>query len=345
MLAPVHRCQICVSDQTGLQAADVRADIFNILSRNVSTEDLCPVKTRVHHYAHTLHVAFVVMGFRDTTLIDAALRSMLYFRSCPLHLHVIVDAATADIDWSWLQSHVLVTLSLHLTEFAPEKTLQPETFRRWGTGNADGIEYAWPREALPSRFAKLSMDTIIPDNVDRVLFMDNDVVLLDDVCKAQSVFDDMPASAIFGMSPQMSDLYTKVAAPFAYPVTPAQTWRAHPGVNSGTIFWQLDAARSQRWSLDLVWLKMLEEGIKLYNFGLLDQDIFNYFGWQHPHLLWVSQSTSRLLIQMHTVPLHGFMHACVLNSSKAANCARLEQSSYVALLATSLRLCVSQCLH
>ena len=38
------------------------------------------------------------------------------------------------------------------------------------------------------------------------------------------------------------------------------------------------------------WLQYLEEAIDSYNFGLLDQDIFDYAAWQHPELLQVSLS-------------------------------------------------------
>lgn len=36
------------------------------------------------------------------------------------------------------------------------------------------------------------------------------------------------------------------------------------------------------------WLQHLESGISQYNFGLLDQDVFNYVGWLHPEFIQVN---------------------------------------------------------
>lgn len=228
----------------------------------------------------------------------------------------MVDEATADIDWEWLSWYVDVQHSMYMTSFDPKAALRSSTYETWGTGiTPDGEPFAWPREVIPSRFAKLSLDSIITSNIEDLLFVDNDVVFLGDVCTAHGVFDSMSDTALFGMAPQMSDLYSHVHAPFAFPVEASQRWREQPGVNSGVIFWKLARVHKTCWSrsanecrhaapskdklldhgknnspIQRHWLQYLEEAIDSYNFGLLDQDVFNYVAWQHPELLQVSQS-------------------------------------------------------
>ena len=195
--------------------------------------------------------------------------------------------------------------------FDPKAALRSSTYETWGTAiSRSGQAYAWPREVLSSRFAKLSVDTIVTGDTDDLLYLDNDVVFLDDVCKAHDVFETMSNTSIFGMAPQMSDLYTRAQAPFAFPVEASMRWMDQPGINSGVIFWKLGRARMNCWSQPTEecriatsasavgnsqndstkqhWLQYLEQGMDSFKFGLLDQDIFNYIAWMHPSLLEVS---------------------------------------------------------
>lgn len=264
-------------------------------------------------------MAFVITNKRDTTLVDTALRSLLYYRTCAVHFHFVVDEATAGIDWNWLSWWANIQHSVYTTNFDPKAALRSSTYETWGTGvTPDGERFAWPREVIPSRFAKLSLDTIITGDVENLLFVDNDVVFLDDVCKAHAVFDSMSGTSLFGMATQMSDLYTHVQAPFAFPVEASKRWRDQPGVNSGVIFWKLKQAHENCWSRSAEdcrsatqasedsqnirrhWLQHLEEAMDNYNFGLLDQDVFNYVAWRYPELLEVSHDHWTLCC-MHAV--------------------------------------------
>lgn len=269
-----------------------------------TTDDICRAQKEPNTRLPTLHLAFVVTGNPDTALVDTALRSLLYYRTCPVHIHLVEDDATDTIDWDWLGWFPEVQHSTYVTHYNrgfDQSVLKPSTYEHWGTGTTPwGEKYAWAREVIPSRFAKLSLDAILPQGIEEVLFADNDVVFLDDVCKAHDVFASMPRTAVFGMSPQMSDLYTHVQAPYAFPVKASERWQDQPGINSGVIFWKLERARQMCWSPSFSeprpqhclrrwdWLQFLESGIAQYNFGLLDQDIFNYAGWLHPEWVHVS---------------------------------------------------------
>ena len=290
---------------------------------DLNADDLCRSHSDAQPTSRALTLAFVITSLRDTTLLDTALRSLLYFRTCAVHLHLVVDEATADIDWDWLSWYPNVQHSVYVTSFDPKAALRSSTYEKWGTGTTPaGEPYAWAREVLPSRFAKLSLDTIITGDVENLLFVDNDVVFLDDVCKAHDVFDSMSDKSLFGMATQMSDLYTHVQAPFAFPVEASKRWRDQPGVNSGVIFWKLKRAHDNCWSRSAEdcrssviaskdsqssaprqhWLQHLEEAMDNYNLGLLDQDVFNYVAWRYPELLEVSQNHPSCMHSIQCVP-------------------------------------------
>lgn len=275
-----------------------------------SVDDLCRSRSDVQPTSRGLHLAFVITSKRDTTLVDAALRSFLYFRTCPVHFHFVTDEATAGIDWAWLSWWGNVQYSVYTTSFDPKMALRSSTYEKWGTGmTQDGERFALPREVMPSRFAKLSLDTIITGDIENLLFVDNDVVFLDDLCQAHAVFDSMSNTSLFGMAPQMSDLYSHTQAPFAFPIEASKRWRGHPGVNSGIIFWKLKRVHNTCWSrsaeecrrataantgslyspIQQHWIQYLEQGVDNYQFGLLDQDVFNYVASRHPELLEVSR--------------------------------------------------------
>ena len=307
--------------------------------QEISADELCRSYSDAQPTSRTLDLAFVITNLRDTTLLDTALRSLLYFRTCAVHIHLVVDEATADIDWDWFSWYPNVQHSVYITSFDPKTALRSSTYENWGTGTTpEGEPYAWPREVMPSRFAKLSLDTIITGDIENLLFVDNDVVFLDDVCKAHDVFDSMSDKSLFGMATQMSDLYTHVQAPFAFPVEASKRWRGQPGVNSGVIFWKLKRAHDSCWSRSAEdcrnstsgsitanedrhyvnsaprqhWLQHLEEAMDSFNLGLLDQDVFNYVAWRYPELLEVSQE-------------HSILHACF--SVKRQNSTHTECNS------------------
>ena len=280
-------------------------------SEEPSVDDACRSHSAVQPSSRALDLAFVITNKKDSTLLDTALRSLLYFRTCAVHLHFVVDEATADIDWNWLSWWPNVQHSVYQTSFDPKAALRSSTYEKWGTGvTPAGERYAWPREVMPSRFAKLSLDTIITGDIENLLLVDNDVVFLKDVCEAHDVFDSMSDTTLFGMATQMSDLYTHVQAPFAFPVEASKRWMDQPGVNSGIIFWKLKRVHDSCWSSlaedcrsyssanedsqSVIprqhWLQHLEEAMDSYNLGLLDQDVFNYVAWRYPQSLEVSQN-------------------------------------------------------
>lgn len=299
-----HNGTACCKGFVRLRSASAACFLAGQGREDATADEACKALVEPTSSSPTLHLAFVVTGDPDTALIDTALRSLLYYRSCPVHFHFVEDEVTAGIDWDWLGWFPSVQHSTYLTHYDKgfaQSVLKPSTYETWGTGiTADGEKYAWSRAVIPSRFAKLSLDSILPEGIDDVLFVDNDVVFLGDVCKAHSVFANMSRTAVFGMSPQMSDLYTHVQAPFAFPVQYHDRWRGQPGVNSGVIFWKLERARKMCWSPSYItprlercwrrldWLAYLESGISKYNFGLLDQDVFNYAGWLFPEIIHVS---------------------------------------------------------
>ena len=110
--------------------------------------------------------------------------------------------------------------------FSVHELLSKREFESWGSASFSS------RDILSSHIAKLSLEEIV-DNVENLLYLDEDVVFLDDPCKAHQVFDDMPETALFGMAANMSPHYREVRAKFAAKIPTALQWRGEAGVNSG----------------------------------------------------------------------------------------------------------------
>ena len=181
-------------------------------------DDACKAQSYTNSSEPTLHLAFVVTGDPDTTLIDTALRSLLYYRSCPVHFHFVQDQVTNQIDWDWLGWFEHVQHSTYMTQYDPQSVLKPTTYETWGTGTTpEGEQYAWSRAVIPSRFAKLSLDAILPNGIEEVLFVDNDVVFLDDVCKAHYVFKQHVPHRCFWHEPSNVRLVHSRASAFCIP--------------------------------------------------------------------------------------------------------------------------------
>ena len=139
----------------------------------------------------------------------------------------------------------------------------------------------------PEAAAKLILDTLLPEVIKTVLYLDTDILLIGDICPSVPVFRLMN-DTIFGFAPEMSSWY-------AYEPAVIGNWSSttesvnkishnyfyespYVGFNSGAIFWNLQLARKAQWSQS--WSMQLTESMVKHtvdNLRLGDQDVFNLF--------------------------------------------------------------------
>lgn len=222
---------------------------------------------------HT-NVALLVTGTGYIEEAAAALTSLLYFRSCPIHAFMVADRAAAaalqrHAPWNGADAHDHFTWSLvELPEDPHDAT--------------DGVSSPFPGHAL----LKCSMDRLLPANVDRVIVSDLDVLWTSDVCDIHDDMDTWHDDAFVGMAPEDTYYYVvpeRVGSGF--PIPDSNPYKLHrmDGINSGVIAYKLDRAR--RAGFTAAWVAhMTRLGEPLV---LGDQTVFNRFLTAHPHFLHV----------------------------------------------------------
>jgi hypothetical protein len=224
-------------------------------------------------YKRHTNVALLVTGTGYIEQAAAALNSLLYFRSCPIHAFMVTDAAAAaalrhHAPWNGADAHPHFTWSLVQLPANPHDV-------------TDGVSSPFRGHAL----LKCAMDRLLPANVDRVVVTDLDVLWTGDVCDMHDEMDVWHPSAFVGLSPEDTYYYVvpeRVGTGFPIPDTSPYKLHRMDGVNSGVIAYKL--ARARQAGFTSAWaahVARLGPGA----LGLGDQDVFNRYLTERPHLL------------------------------------------------------------
>lgn len=223
---------------------------------------------------HT-NVAMLVTGTGYVEQAAAALNSMLYFRSCPVHVFMVADRAAAaalqrHAPWNGAEEHAHFTWSLVELPKNPRDV-------------TDGVSSPFRGHAL----LKCAMDRLLPATVDRVVVSDLDVLWTGDVCDMHAEMDTWHPDAFIGLAPEDTSYYvTPKRVGTGFPIPASNPYKLHrmDGVNSGVIAYKL--ARARRAGFTAAWaahMKRLGEPLELG-----DQTVFNRFltAWpQYLHIL------------------------------------------------------------
>ena len=220
---------------------------------------LCHAKSSklndVPNDCQTVHIAFVVGGYNATRGLAAILKSILFHRHNPLHLHIIVDSPAKLIVDELMKTWMLPSLKY---------TLYPLT---------DDLieEVEWiPNAHYSSIFGllKVLLPKILP--IDSVIVLDTDMIVLSDIAQLwQHLVSLRRGGKWLGLVENQSEWYR------------GTIWKEHRpwpalgnGFNTGTMLLDLSAMRNAGW--DLIWTKVTTEALKEHKYtSLADQDIIN----------------------------------------------------------------------
>jgi hypothetical protein len=242
----------------------------------------CLSETRVDATKKELSVSMVVSGsaghIEEAT---AALTSMLYFRTCRLHIYMLTDDANLRLmmqrpPWNETGAHSLLKVS-YIT--VPDHT-ENVTF---GVSNTFHAKYS---------ILKATMDRLIPGTVDRLVAADIDVLWVGDVCDIESEFDGWHQDAFIGVAPEESGWYLqpdKVEGKFAISAEHPYKIDGVDGLNGGMIYYKLAKARAANWTG--AWTDYIR-GLQHPNpLPLGDQDVVNRFGTIAPQFIHILPNT------------------------------------------------------
>ncbi|CAI9153498.1 unnamed protein product [Rangifer tarandus platyrhynchus] len=212
-----------------------------------------------------LQVAIVCAGHDSSRDVVTLVKSLLFYRKNPLHLHLVTDAVARNIlemlFHTWMVPAVQISF-YNADELKPQVSWIPNK-------HYSGL-YGLMKLVLPSA---------LPPDLARVIVLDTDVTFASDIAELWALFAHFSDKQAIGLVENQSDWYL------------GNLWRNHRpwpalgrGFNTGVILLRLDRLRQAGW--EQMWkLTATRELLTLPATSLADQDIFNAVIKEHPWLV------------------------------------------------------------
>ncbi|XP_036041346.1 LARGE xylosyl- and glucuronyltransferase 2 isoform X2 [Onychomys torridus] len=263
-------------------------------SRNRSAsglQSLLPPKCEVSP-PQLLHVAIVCAGYNSSREVITLVKSVLFYRKNPLHLHLVTDAVARNIletlFRTWMVPAVVIRF-YDAGELKPVISWIPNT-------HYSGL-YGLMKLVLPS---------VLPLSLARVIVLDTDVTFSSDIAELWTLFAHFSDKQVVGLVENQSDWYL------------GNLWKNHRpwpalgrGFNTGVILLWLDRLRQTGW--EQMWTLMAKRQLlTLTATSLADQDIFNAVIKEHPELVHPLPCVWNVQLSDHTLAERCYLEAADL---------------------------------
>ncbi|KAG4072697.1 hypothetical protein HA402_001809 [Bradysia odoriphaga] len=236
------------------QNSDVSGCSMNELCEEMFLLLLLLLLQSTYNNCTVVHIASVCAGTNSTRSLLQMVKSILYYRSSPLHFHILTDVGTEEHLKNSFQKWNL-----------PKVTLSFYDNKNWIS------KVAWiPNQHYSGVYGLLKL--MLPEalqNIDKVLVLDTDITFLTDVSNLWQNFDKFNGHQMLGLVENQSDMYTKLW------VTGARPWPAiGNGFNTGVILMDLKRIRDRNFFS--MWMATCEKLLIEYRqVRTADQDIIN----------------------------------------------------------------------
>uniref|UniRef100_A0A8C6C823 LARGE xylosyl- and glucuronyltransferase 2 n=1 Tax=Monodon monoceros TaxID=40151 RepID=A0A8C6C823_MONMO len=212
-----------------------------------------------------LQVAIVCAGHNSSRDVITLVKSMLFYRKNPLHLHLVTDAVARNILETLFHTWMVPAVRI---SFYNADELKPQV--SWIPNKHYSGLYGLMKLVLPSA---------LPPDLARVIVLDTDVTFASNIAELWALFAHFSDKQVIGLVENQSDWYL------------GNLWRNHRpwpalgrGFNTGVILLRLDRLRQAGW--EQMWkLTATRELLTLPATSLADQDIFNAIIKEHPWLV------------------------------------------------------------
>ncbi|XP_057636840.1 xylosyl- and glucuronyltransferase LARGE2 isoform X1 [Chionomys nivalis] len=311
----------------GLQAAaTLDGDPYG--SRNRSTSNLQPL---LPPKCELLHVAIVCAGHNSSREVITLVKSVLFYRKNPLHLHLVTDAVARSILETLFRTWMVPAVTIR---FYDAEELKP--LISWIPNKHYSGLYGLMKLVLPS---------ILPLSLARVVVLDTDVTFSSDIAELWALFAHFsgeapatlpwpaPSPTCPGPCCVLTLSHSPEAAPSCPPLPDKQViglvenqsdwylgnlWKNHKpwpalgrGFNTGVILLQLDRLRQSGW--EQMWKLMAKrELLTLQATSLADQDVFNAVIKEHPELVHPLPCVWNVQLSDHTLAERCYLEAADL---------------------------------
>ncbi|XP_065158374.1 xylosyl- and glucuronyltransferase LARGE2s-like [Atheta coriaria] len=226
---------------------------------NVTT---IPTSQNTWEKCEVIHLGFVCSGFKSNLYLHTMLKSLLFHRHNPLHLHIVVNKFSENVLRTLFDTWRIPKLNVSYYEMNP---LLPDV--RWVPNSHYSGLYG---------LLKLTFDKFIPKEVDKIIVLDTDLTFISDINDLWQLFSEFGYNQAIGLVENESDFYLS---------SKRTVWPAiGKGFNTGVILYRLDKLRLIAW--DKLWNRVAKKAAMLYGATSLgDQDIMNTVLKQYPNLL------------------------------------------------------------
>ncbi|KAL7289788.1 hypothetical protein TKK_0016191 [Trichogramma kaykai] len=219
----------------------------------------------------TLHVALVCAGYNSTISFITTAKSILFYRTKPLHFHLLVDDISLRslnvVFNTWNLPHV--TVSYYKTESWVSKV-------------------SWiPNKHYSGVYGLLKL--ILPDSIneEKVIVLDTDVTVLNDISLLWKFFEQFNDNQVLGLIENQSNWYTRTSKS----VFSSQPWPAvGKGFNTGVMLMNLQKLRAMKFNE--LWKNTASTVLQyIPKTSLADQDIINAVIKNNPNLVFAIDCT------------------------------------------------------
>ncbi|KAM6158844.1 xylosyl- and glucuronyltransferase LARGE2 [Rhynchocyon petersi] len=236
-----------------------------------------------------LHVAIVCAGYNSSRDVITLMKSLLFYRKNPLHLHLVTDTVARNIletlFHTWMVPALWVSF-YNAEEFQAGVSWIPNT-------HYSGI-YGLLKLVLPD---------ILPSDLARVIVLDTDVTFASDIAELWAFFAHFSDKQVIGLVENQSDWYL------------GNLWKNHKpwpalgrGFNTGVILLRLDRLRQVGW-MQMWKVTTRRLLLTLSSTSLADQDIFNSIIKECAELVLLLPCVWNVQLSDHTLAEHCYSTA------------------------------------
>ncbi|XP_077868932.1 xylosyl- and glucuronyltransferase LARGE1 [Saccoglossus kowalevskii] len=212
-----------------------------------------------------IHVAIVCAGYNASREVITLIKSVLFYRKNPIHLHFL-----ADKPGQLTLSTLFDTWDITGGKFYFYNFLLIQDDVSWIPNKHYSGVYG---------LMKLLLTKVLPKDMDKVIVLDTDVTFATDIAELWKIFRKLKNKKAIGLVENQSDWYL------------GTLWRKHKpwpalgrGFNTGVILLDVKKLRKMKW-MQMWRLTAERELMSMLSTSLADQDIFNAVIKQHPDIV------------------------------------------------------------
>ncbi|PIK41698.1 putative glycosyltransferase-like protein LARGE1-like [Apostichopus japonicus] len=255
--------------QSHVEQMKMMGSMQSDLKTNVNKSDLispnCPNAEPSVPKCEVIHISIVCAGYNASREVVILIKSILFYRKNPLHIHFISDERA---------KHVLGHL-----------------FRSW---DVPGLKYSFYMaedykadvDWIPNRhysglygLMKLVLTKVLPLDLEKTIVLDTDITFATDIAELWQLFRKLGTREAIGLVENQSDWYL------------GTLWKRHKpwpakgrGFNTGVMLFDLRKLRDLNW-MQMWRLTAEKELMNLLATSLADQDIINALIKKHDYLV------------------------------------------------------------